>query len=164
MLIFEDRTSLGFSAAIGFTGEAVDPLLVSRTVLYDLIHHHIIGNTPVQHAMSYAANFHLLRHTSILVCSNHKSFLMSGATVRHQPNGIKIQCPQCGQTPSFFKFKNNDQAAVFRCPGEHTSRKFMVSLVTDNENRTVYGQPRSSARHIIFTHENLPQLLENNYF
>lgn len=133
--------------------------MVSRTVLYDVIDHHLVGNTAIRTVLSYAANFHLLQHTSVLACSSRESSLLCGATIRHQPNGVRIRCPQCGQTPRHFKTEDDHLTVIYRCPGPHSPRKFEVKLITNDENITVHGEPGNSSRHMIRTHEHIGDLI-----
>jgi hypothetical protein len=150
------RTQLGFRSVLAFTGQAVDPLLVARTILCDVMDHHLIGSIPIEKAISFSANIHLLNHTSILMWANNGAFLMHGATVRYRPNGVPPPpCPHCKAIPQYQQMLGVE-SVLFRCRGkEHpmgVMRKLVIKLAASNEDRIVYGRPGDSARHIITKH------------
>ncbi|PPQ78670.1 hypothetical protein CVT26_005504 [Gymnopilus dilepis] len=155
-------TEFGFNAIFGLTGHSVDPLLVSKSLFYNIIDLHLVGGESLQKVLQRSANTELLSHTSITAYIQGSVYTLVGASLRHRPNGVPICCPQCEQPASFVSLSCNNTIAKFRCRqlfhDPHSSPRHWKETLLLSDDTRVVGE-LNGCRYIM-AKESMPKELE----
>ena len=145
--------AFGFKSSFSFTGHALDPLLVTVTLYYNIFDFHIIGNESPRMVLERSACSSLLSNTSVVLLDAENAWSLCGAAIRYRPNGDYVFCPSCRQPLDFKQLSHNGQAAVFRCHKiEHpntVSQYQKVPLLQSDHSRIVVGGLKDRCRYIL---------------
>jgi hypothetical protein len=132
-----DSPRYHFRTLMCLTGDTVDPLVMARTLFYNFVEYHIIGNDAVEKALERCAESSLLRTTSVHVWSNGTTLTLEGAKLSLCPNGTVVTCPSCVQPAVYHKQRPKGGALVFRCKRQgHEGVNFWDVLLVQGDAKT----------------------------
>ena len=148
---------MGFSSVFAPDGPNVDPLLISKTLFYNVLDFYILGNETIERVLKRCAQVDLLSHASVVAWRDGTLYRLQGAALRFRPNGADIRCVLCDQPASYDRYIAAENTVIFRCR-EPTSdrhsqmsipRKWAVKLVTSSNSCEVIQGHGGSCRSIL---------------
>jgi len=82
---------LGFSSVSAPDGPNVDPLLISKTLFYNVLDFYILGNEMIKRVLKHCAQVDLLSHASVVTWHEGTLYHLQGAALRFRPNRTDIR-------------------------------------------------------------------------
>jgi hypothetical protein len=144
------RTTFGFRTVAALGGRSVDPLLAAKSLFYNIIEFHLIGNEGLDKVFERCATTDLLSNTPLIGWSDGTTFKLCGAALRYRPNGTPILCAECQNPGDFVKFAERSQLVRFRCRNVlHGPLYWCVSLLQSDDCRKVVGGLNARCRYIL---------------
>ena len=135
-------------AALG--GRSVDPLLAAKSLFYNIIEFHLIGNEGLDKVLERCATTDVLSNTSLIGWTDGVTFKLCGASLRFRPNGTPIRCAVCEDAGHYVRFAERSQSVRFKCCNVlHGPLYWKVSLLQSDGCRKVVGGRDARCRYIL---------------
>jgi hypothetical protein len=150
---FSYRAASGFKSCFSFTGHALDPLLATVALYYNIFDYHLIGDEPPRKVLERSASTSLLCNTSVVLLDAEDAFLLCGAAIRYQPNGSSVACSACRQVLGYRKMLAGGTAVLYKCHHiEHpndVSRYKALRLLQPDHATTIGGGANAQCRYLV---------------